>query len=223
MDVYVFNGDTGEFLRSDRASIDTLETEAAGHAVWLLPSNATFTAPPEEKQGHARVWNGAEWDYIEDNRGQQYWLDGDTWQTPPREMTDLGPLPDGALRTRPAKPFEEVSKEKLVEINATYDAAMSSLVSTYPQTELLTFDQQEAEARAWQADSTVQTPLVDMMAQGRQMDKAELVRRIMIKAEAFKLAAGYLTGQRQRYEDMLAEAGKAEEIAAIVPEYHLPE
>ena len=123
----------------------------------------------------------------------------------------------------PSPPLELVKENKLREINAAYDAATSALVATYPQTELLTFDKQEQEARAWTEDSSAETPLVDMLAAGRQMDKAELVRRIIAKADAFALATGYLTGQRQRYEDLLTAARTAEEIEAIVPEYKLPE
>lgn len=119
--------------------------------------------------------------------------------------------------------FEEMKSAKLSEINAAYNAATSALVSAYPKSELLTFDKQESEARAWQADNSAETPLVDMLAAGRQMDKAELVRRIIAKADAFALAAGYLTGRRQRYEDMLAAAQTAEAVAAIVPDYALPE
>lgn len=118
---------------------------------------------------------------------------------------------------------DQAKAAKLAEINSTYDAATSALVATYPQTELLTFDQQEAEARAWEADNSAETRLVDKLAEGRQMDKAELVRRIIVKADAFKLAAGYLTGQRQRYEDLLGEAQTVEEVEAIVPEYVMPE
>ena len=123
----------------------------------------------------------------------------------------------------PGQPLEEQKAAKLSEINAAYNTATSALVATYPQTELLTFDKQEQEARAWTEDSSAETPLVDMLAAGRQMDKAELVRRIIAKADAFALATGYLTGQRQRYEDLLTAARTAEEIEAIVPEYKLPE
>ena len=123
----------------------------------------------------------------------------------------------------PKQSVDEAKSEKLREINLGYDAATSSLVSTYPSTELLTFDKQEAEARAWQADNTTSTPLVDALALGRGIDKAELVRRIIAKADAFALATGYLTGQRQRYEDQLEAATTAEEVETIVPEYHLPE
>lgn len=118
--------------------------------------------------------------------------------------------------------LEEVKRRKLEEINGKYNVATSSLVETYPATELLTFDQQEAEARAWEADNSAETPLVDMLAVGRQIDKAELVRRIIIKSDAFKLAAGYLTGQRQRYEDLLGGAQTVEDVEAIVPEYVMP-
>ena len=123
----------------------------------------------------------------------------------------------------PAEPtLDELKASKLAEINTAYNTATSSLVSTYPQTELLTFDKQEQEARAWTEDSAAETPLVDMLAAGRLIDKAELVRRIIAKAEAFAVATGYLTGQRQRYEDQLKAATTAEEVAAIVPEYTMP-
>lgn len=132
--------------------------------------------------------------------------------------------PDKVVEDVPPVPtVDELKVAKLEEINSSYDTATSALVSTYPSTELLTFDKQEQEARAWDADNTVETPLVDMLALGRQMDKAELVRRIIAKADAFALATGYITGQRQRYEDLLDVATTAEEIAAIVPEYKLPE
>ena len=91
----------------------------------------------------------------------------------------------------------------------------------YPDDERLTFDKQEAEARAWLADSSASTPFVDALAAGRQMEKAELVSRIIAKADAFALASGSLTGQRQRYEDLLDAAETAEEVEAIVPVYSI--
>ena len=123
----------------------------------------------------------------------------------------------------PPKTVEELKITKLSEINSAYDVSTSGLVATYPQTELLTFDKQESEARAWLAASSVETPLIDTLAAGRGMDKAELVSRIITKADAFAVTTGYLTGQRQRYEDQLDAATTAEEVEAIVPEYVMPE
>lgn len=119
--------------------------------------------------------------------------------------------------------IELLKVNKLSEINSAYNAATTTLVSTYPSTEVLTFDKQEQEAQAWQSDSSVSTPLIDALALGRGIDKAELVQRIIAKAEAFAVATGYLTGQRQKYEDQLEAATTAEEIEAIVPEYTMPE
>lgn len=131
---------------------------------------------------------------------------------------------DGAITFTPPKPpkLDELKAAKLNEINTTYQQAIATLTPTYPDDERLTFDKQEAEARAWLADNSTPTPFVDALAAGRQMDKAELVSRIIAKADAFALASGSLTGQRQRYEDMLDVAETADAVAAIVPQYSLP-
>lgn len=213
--------DAGVFTRAETCSPDPLESELAGKAVWLLPANATFMIPPVEA-GKVSVWNGTTWELKEDNRGTKYWLPGDTWQTEPHKMEDLGPLPDGATTERPEKPFSQIKIEKLNEINASYQQAIATLTPTYPDDERLTFDKQEQEARAWLADNSASTPFVDALASGRQMDKAELINRIIAKADAFALASGSLTGQRQRYEDMLDVAETADAVAAIVPQYRLP-
>ena len=110
---------------------------------------------------------------------------------------------------------------KLEEVNATYNDATSALVATYPQTELMTFDKQEKEARSWDADNAAATPFLDGLALARGIDKAELVRRVIAKSDAFQAAVATLTGLRQRYEDQLSMATTAEEVAAIVPVYNI--
>ena len=115
-----------------------------------------------------------------------------------------------------------IKSRKLAEINDAYQVAIATLTPTYPDDERLTFDKQEQEARAWLADNSTPTPFVDALAAGRQMEKAKLVNRILAKADAFALASGSLTGQRQRYEDMLDVAETADAVAAIVPQYSLP-
>ncbi|MCI7617575.1 MULTISPECIES: hypothetical protein [Desulfovibrio] len=121
-----------------------------------------------------------------------------------------------------AERLKSLKARKLDEINAAYQQAIATLTPTYPDDERLTFDKQEQEARAWLADNSTPTPFVDALAVGRQMDKAELVKRIIAKADAFAVASGSLTGQRQRYEDMLDVAETADAVAAIVPQYSLP-
>lgn len=123
----------------------------------------------------------------------------------------------------PEPELPELKDIKLNEINAAYQQAIATLTPTYPNDERLTFDKQEAEARAWLTDNSTSTPFIDALSSGRQMNKAELVSRIIAKADAFAIASGLLTGQRQRYEDMLDAAQDAEAVALIVPKYSLPE
>lgn len=143
--------------------------------------------------------------------------------------------PDTAIKMQDAQPSnsykaqsdgtwvfdKDVAKTiKLTEINTAYNIATSALVNTYPQTELLTFDKQEKEARAWDADNTIATPFLDGLASARGIDKAELVRRVIAKADAFQTVVATLTGLRQKYEDQLNLAQTEEEIAAITPTYN---
>ena len=116
--------DDGLFTQAEICSPDPLESETAGKAVWLLPANATFIAPPAAEAGKAAVWNGTAWELIEDNRGTKYWLPGDAWNSEPREMKDLGPLPAGAMLDRPEKPLEQVKADKLLVIDAETSAAI---------------------------------------------------------------------------------------------------
>lgn len=218
---HVYDSD-GIYIYSELCSPDPLESKIKGEAVWLIPANATLIEPPDAIEKHVRVFKNGAWTQVQDNRGVKYWLPGDTWQTEPHEMKDLGTLPEGALIERPEKPLSQLKIEKLNEINTTYQQAIAEMTPGYPDDERLTFDKQEAEARSWLADSSTPTPFVDALAAGRQMEKAELVSRIIAKADAFALASGSLTGQRQRYEDLLKDAQDAEAVAAIVPQYSLP-
>lgn len=127
MQYYSYTADTNEFIGQGTAQLDPLESKKQGHEVWLLPKNATFAAPLDEKDGFARIWNGTAWKYIEDNRGTEYWLPGDTWETPAREIKELGTLPDGAMLERPAKPQEQIEKEQLEQAKAERAEAVENI------------------------------------------------------------------------------------------------
>lgn len=120
--VYCYDGNK-IFTQTEICSPDPLESQQRGEAVWLLPANSTFVAPPVEENKVA-IWNGTAWELKEDNRGIEYWLPGDTWQTEPHKMEDLGPLPDGALLERPEKTIEELKADKVIQIDAETSTAI---------------------------------------------------------------------------------------------------
>lgn len=104
---------------------------------------------------------------------------------------------------------------KLSEINAACQIALESLTPTYPERELTTFDKQESEARAYLADTTASTPLLSALAAARGIELADLVQRVIAKADAFAAASGAIIGQRQALEDRLDAAQTLEDVQAI--------
>lgn len=122
---------------------------------------------------------------------------------------------DGEWQPVPTVTLASVRAAKLAEINAAADAAIAAMTATYPAGEVATFDKQEAEARAYLADATAPTPLLSALSTARGLDRAELVRRVIVKADAFAVASGTIIGQRQALEDVLDLCTCMEEVRRI--------
>lgn len=140
MKTYKFDADTKEYLYAEEAFLDPLESKVQDRDVWLLPADSTFTAPLESKDGYAVCWHGSAWEYKEDHRqtrdkggvpiegtGTPYWIPKDTWESPARYMTELGPLPEGAMLAKPEKPAEVVAEEAMQTAKATRAAAVAAI------------------------------------------------------------------------------------------------
>lgn len=121
MNVYRYDEITKEYIGYEEALLDPLETEQQGENIYLLPANATFTAPTEPQEGYVNVWNVTAWEQVEDNRGVEYWLPEDTYGAPAREMKELGALPEGATTTAPEKTLDELKADKLEALKAERD------------------------------------------------------------------------------------------------------
>ena len=106
-----------------------------------LPNNSTCMAPPSRPWDcQWPRWTGETWELVPDHRERSaalyppelvqkatdYWLpaEGDDWQSQPRRMKDIGPLPEGAVTVRPEKPLSVARAEKAREIEAGYEAAL---------------------------------------------------------------------------------------------------
>ena len=187
--------------------------------------NLSFDAP---ESMHALQWDG--------QRGHIEWADDDNWPLEPEAYNDeVAPYvalwqAEKALRDKAAAEAAEeynslasTKARKLAEINAACDAALAALTADYPESELLTFDKQEAEARALLADPEAATPFLTPLAAARGLETEELARKVIAKADAFTTASGHVIGLRQKDEDRLKAAQSVEDVAAIVPEYRLPE
>lgn len=133
MNVYKYDEKTKEYISTETALLDPLETKKQQKNVYLLPENATFTEPPEAQEGFARVWNGEVWEQVEDNRGVEYWLPEDKYGAPAREMKELGALPEGAILTPPeqtqAKKNQEQANAAKAELRSLAETAMMATLA----------------------------------------------------------------------------------------------
>jgi hypothetical protein len=93
----------------------------------------------------------------------------------------------------------------LSKANADFEAAISSLTSSTPTSEISTWTKQEQEARAYLLDDTAATPFIDAACLAREVDKSYLVGKIIEKADAYATAVGTLTGIRQKQEKLIIE------------------
>ena len=139
--------------------------------------------------------------------------------------SDLAPLgvtliPDPV--PTPEELLAQAKADKLAEINAVCQSTLEALTPTYPERELTTFDKQESEARAYLADPTASTPLLSALATARGIELADLVGRVIAKADAFASASGYIIGQRQALEDRLDAAQTVDDVRDIVVSIIMP-
>lgn len=70
---------------------------------FTLPEGCTFVTPPEDKPTFVTRWNGTEWIYLKDLRGQLAW---NTETREPITILEVGPVPDGYTLKMPGQ-FDE--------------------------------------------------------------------------------------------------------------------
>lgn len=141
--------------------------------------------------------------------------EGAWWQT--WELDDVTHTPE-----EEAERLAGVKFAKLSEINAVADRAIATLTATYPDREISTFDKQENEARAYASDAMSSTPFLSALAQARGISLADLVKRVLAKADAFAVASGSIIGQRQALEDRLDACTTVEEVQGITVNISMP-
>lgn len=143
-------------------------------------------------------------------------------ETLENEAYEGGVSPDQLLaQLRPEPVYDEpsvalVKPLLLARVNQRSEAALKVIRDQYPDYEQLSWDKQESQARAWLADDTVVTPLVDAIAERRQLDKTELCQRIVAKADAYEAQVGAVIGERQALEDQVAQVARWSDLMPLI-------
>lgn len=146
--------------------------------VFLLPSGCVEIEPPPHVEGKLRVFSAGAWLYQDIPA-----IEPET-PLPPPTIKDLKTL-------------------KILEINRECDVEIGVIRNSYPETEVLSWPKQEAEAMAMLLDSNAHTPLLDAIALDRGIDRLALAGKVIEKSDAYAFFAGAAFGKRQRLEDQI--------------------
>lgn len=101
MIAYIYDEITKEFLYEVDVEKSPLEED-----IILMPPNATLEPIGEVKENYAQVFNGSEWEYIEDYRGKTIWKSYKESVI----VEELGAIPNGWSLEQPS-PTEEEKRE----------------------------------------------------------------------------------------------------------------
>lgn len=97
---------------------------------------------------------------------------------------------------------------RLQRINNETDSLLKELSATYPEREVLSWDQQLIEAQTPDAPRT----LLQALASARGIELEELASRVLAKAQHYAVASGTILGVRQRLEDQLTDIDNLEAL-----------
>jgi hypothetical protein len=115
----------------------------------------------------------------------------------------------------------QIKLRLVLDNNGAYNSATAAITADYPQLEKDTWPTQDKESKAWVADpDNALTPWIDRAAAIRGIEREEYLRRTLAKAWQFEVISAYLTGTRQKYEDLIKGGGAPSLDYSIPPEIY---
>ena len=144
-------------------------------------------------------------------------------ETQQGKIEDKGDYYEVVAIVIPEVTLAEAKAAKLAEINAQCDVILDTAVSSYPQSEIMTFDQQVSEVEKYQSSGNpASAPLLSALADARGISLDELCLRVMTKRAQFSVLSGIIIGQRQRLEDILDTLTTVAEVQALDVQIRMP-
>ena len=143
---------------------------------------------------------------------------GENLEAPFIEVTEL----PSDFQERVNRKLTEAKTNKLEALNASYESFVSQLTNS-PQTEILTWSEQEAEARAYTASKQESdAPMLSSLSKARNIPLSMLCAKVIEKAEAYRSFIAYAIGKRQAYEDAIEKAQTLGGLESIHIDFALP-
>lgn len=209
MKIYNYAPKNGVFLTQGTAYPDPMNEGG-----YLIPAHATDIAPPIVEGGHAAVFNGTEWDVVEDHRGTLiYDIKGQQ-----SVVKDLGPLPEGYSATAPLPPIDYVKAQALSAIDNAAEASRAAFITT-GDGQAMVYQEKVAEAEKSQSDATpdpAKYPLLSAEANALGLELSTLASSILALREQWLQVAAQIEASRLKAKADVTSATAHDEIETIL-------
>lgn len=121
----------------------------------------------------------------------------------------------------PQKSLSELKSIALSKAEQVFDSACDVITQNAPSKEIDSWKKQEDEARAWDADNTASTPLIDglLISRGLSETKAQLVQKIIENADNWAIAySAELGAYQSRVKRINATTATLADVQAVIDE-----
>ncbi len=233
-------------LDADNTYIGQINAELDVYArdgSYLIPAGCIDTSPPKISAGYVARWNGEGWDVLADHRGKIAYRKTDGTAV---TISQVGSLSDDLTMIAPPSEYCEWDGEKWAESQIKKAKAEETKLATakvialsrlnqraqaivneqsgmddLPAFEVQSWPVQASEARAWQADNSTQTPVLDQIAQARGINPDKLKAAALKKTLAYESLCATVAGKRQAIEKQIEAAKTLDELNTINTEISL--
>ena len=112
--------------------------------------------------------------------------------------------------------FPVLKIKKINYLNSQFENLSQYLKSSYKESEISSWSKQEVEARNYLLNNEFKTPLIDSICETRQIDKLELVNKIIKNSDNYSQRIGELIGRLKNALKKADNATTLEELNQIV-------
>ena len=165
----------------------------------------------------------------DDNIGEYLFSDGLTVMSASEPAPSQYHVIDAGMWVLPADgaaaQLADAKAEKISNLNAAAQAFINAAaeIDKVPDFEVQTWTIQAAEAKAYAADNTADTPVLDQIAASRGIDAAKLKAAALRKTLAYEKLTAHIAGQRQALQSKIDAAETQTALDAIEIAFTAPE
>lgn len=231
--------DDNIFIGTDTAELNIYSKDGS----YIIPGGCIDADVPEVPADMAAQWNGNSWEMVADYRGKTAYRKDNAEEV---IIEQAGEIPADLTLLKPQSPYVVWSGDQWVidesrkeaEEKAALDKAKANALArlnelaqqtvvtrsgadSLPDFEVQSWSIQAAEARAWDADKSTATPVLDAIAAARGINSDDLKETVLRKCRAYDELVATVAGRRQAVQAQIEAAKSLDELNGVSVDFNV--